>query len=693
MTTTEAPPVQTAEPIAAEPVDQIPTPKPTAFTRITAHREGTKQPILVDWLRKADERNPIARWALGYAWHVFLFHFVRLPLYQAKLTALAPVGLFRTVRAIVNAVTDAEARPLRNGAVIREDSKEYLQLVRERNSRVKRRAIVLSVLAVPVLAGVGAAALFLNGPLFYAVVAVVLDLLGFIGRPKTQPLISKATMPLHLPPVLREGHVEAALRSLNNSAINKAERIEFEAPIFRDGPGWTARINLPLGVTPENIMSKRAELASGLRRPLGCVWPESGAETHGGLLKLFVAFEDLATMKQPPYPLAKGQADLFKRLPFGTSNRGAKIGIELFENNLLIGAIPGAGKTNVVRTLAVGASLDPTAEIHVWELFGKGDLSCMEKVAHRYGSGLDDETMRACMADLREIRADIEKRAASLKRLTKEARELVPDAKTTRDVANKRRLGLFPKVIFLDEVQNLYTHEEFGKEAERLVLDIIKMGRAIGVILVQSTQRPDAGSLPKAISAQAGIRIGLRMMGWLESDMILGTGMNSKGITSAQFTKKDRGCAWLIGVEDEPMVGKSYYLSTPEAERLTSRARELRQAASLLTGYASGELDLDPDDSLLYNVVGDVRRVLAEAGASWMWSTDIVARLAELRQAHYGGWSEEMLAKALTPSGVTTKQLNRTGSDGVRRNLMGIEMEQLDEAEAARNTPPTVPAA
>ncbi len=219
----------------------------------------------------------------------------------------------------------------------------------------------------------------------------------------------------------------------------------------------------------------------------------------------------------------------------------------------------------------------------MWELFGKGDLSCMEKVAHRYGSGMDNETMSACMADLREIRADIEKRAASLKRLTKEARESVPDGKTTREVANKRHLGLYPKVIFLDEVQNLYTHEEFGKEAERLVLDIIKMGRAIGVILVQSTQRPDAGSLPKAISAQAGVRIGLRMMGWMESDMVLGTGMNAKGVTSAQFGVKDRGVAWLVGVQDQPVVAKAYYLSAMEAERLTSRARELRQAASLLT--------------------------------------------------------------------------------------------------------------
>ncbi len=56
-----------AEPVA---VDQIPDPKPTAYTRITAAREGSKQPILADWLRDAGDRAAIARWTAGYAGHV-----------------------------------------------------------------------------------------------------------------------------------------------------------------------------------------------------------------------------------------------------------------------------------------------------------------------------------------------------------------------------------------------------------------------------------------------------------------------------------------------------------------------------------------------------------------------------------------------------------------------------------------------
>lgn len=115
------------------------------------------------------------------------------------------------------------------------------------------------------------------------------------------------------------------------------------------------------------------------------------------------------------------------------------------------------------------------------------------------------------------------------------------------------------------------------------------------------------------------------------------------------------------------------------------RARALREAEGLLSGYAAGELDEDPDDGLVHDLLGDIRRVVVEAGRGWMHSEEIVASLAELRPGHYGGWSAEVLAKNLTPLGVGTKSLYRTGPDGERTNRRGVELRQLMEAIAARN--------
>src|SRR3954447_6478357 len=41
---------------------------------------------------------------------------------------------------------------------------------------------------------------------------------------------------------------------------------------------------------------------------------------------------------------------------------------------MLIGSLPGAGKTASLRCVLLGCALDPTVELHVWELKGSGDL-------------------------------------------------------------------------------------------------------------------------------------------------------------------------------------------------------------------------------------------------------------------------------------------------------------------------------
>jgi S-DNA-T family DNA segregation ATPase FtsK/SpoIIIE len=181
----------------------------------------------------------------------------------------------------------------------------------------------------------------------------------------------------------------------------------------------------------------------------------------------------------------------------------------------------------------------------------------------------------------------------------------------TRDLANRRDLRLHPVVALLDEVQNLYSHELYGKEAAKLVLDIIRLGRAFGVILVQATQRPDADSLPKGISANAGIRIALRIMDDYANNAILGAGMYAAGIRATDFTTKDKGVAWVVGVEDEPFVAKSYNVTSGMAERIGQRARRLREDAGRLTGVAAGIAPAEPGPR--FDLLADVRRVMAEA--------------------------------------------------------------------------------
>src|SRR5699024_10142398 len=108
-------------------------------------------------------------------------------------------------------------------------------------------------------------------------------------------------------PKLTSNIVETALAALGISQISQAMAkggggIGFPKPITRDGKGWRADVDLPPGVTPGDVMERRSKLASGLRRPLGCVWPEADSGEHAGRLVLWVGDQDMRKAKQPAWP-------------------------------------------------------------------------------------------------------------------------------------------------------------------------------------------------------------------------------------------------------------------------------------------------------------------------------------------------------------------------------------------------------
>ena len=69
----------------------------------------------------------------------------------------------------------------------------------------------------------------------------------------------------------------------------------------------------------------------------------------------------------------------------------------------------------------------------------------------------------------------------------------------------------------MDECQNLFGHHKYGKEAGADAEFIIKIGPALGVVLILATQRPDRDSLPTGISANASLRFCLYVAGQIET--------------------------------------------------------------------------------------------------------------------------------------------------------------------------------
>lgn len=639
-----------------------------------ALRPTERRAVLPPWLRSKDAFASTVRWSFTTAAHVAAFHTVRVPFYLGKLAFYSPRGVFRSVLGYSRWVADREAMPLRLSAVHRDDPQEYRHLVIHRDNRVRLRATISILVAVLLLCGGPVVWFAAPGVRSFGwpLAATLVLLLGYVGRSKDTPIMSTATVSKRAPKLDHDTVVHAltvlGIPAITSRVAKNPHAIRFPEPISRDGNGWRAVVDLPSGVTAEQVMEKRAELASGLGRPLGCVWPEPVPAAHPGRLIIWVGDQEMSQAKQPAWPLAKsGTVDLFTGVPFGTDPRGRLVPITLMFASVVIGSIPRMGKTFAMRLLLLAAALDIRAQLHSYDLKGTGDFGPLEPVCHRYRSGDDDEDITYALTDLRELQVELRRRAKVIRELP---RHLCPENKVTPELASQKSYRLHPIVIAADECQRWFEHPDHGKEIEAICEDLVRRGPALGIIAMFGTQRPDAKSLPAGISSNAVLRFCLKVMGHVANDMVLGTGMNKAGIKASMFSRSDRGVGYLAGEGDDPQIVRSYYVDGPSAEKVVTRARELREKAGTLTGHALGTTgDQAQPERNPHRILDDVLLVVPDTEPK-IHSAVIAERLADLHPDLYAGWEGEHVTKALAHYGIKTGQTWYAGSNrtGVTRD-------------------------
>lgn len=649
------------------------------YATITGKRDHERRPVIPAYLRSRNDAADMARWAAIRYGHASAYHGIRSPWYFLLAAYYSPAGAWKVTVRAQRWVFDADARPLRAHAIETHDRQGYLQLEKDRSRHIRQRG---TVTALGLLAGAGGAVAFLALAPAWSVVLVALvavPALGKVGQPADRPVINAATVADGAPPKLTADVVTTALGAVGIAALRQAVKdggpgLSYVAPIMRDGPGWLASLDLPHGVTVADVVERREALSAGLRRPLGCVWPEADRDVHEGRLLLWVGDRDMRRARQAPWPLLRrGSADLFSPFQLGTDQRGRPVRFDLMYANLLVGAIPGQGKTFSLRVPALYAALDVRAELRCYELKGTGDLACMEQVAHHYGSSPTDDVILACVESLREVHADLLERAAALTNLPRELRK---ENKVIPEVAT-RKYGLHPLVFIIDECQELFSHPDYGKEAGGLVTDIIKRGRALGVILLLATQRPDKDSLPTGVSANVSIRLCHKVMGQVENDMILGTSMYQNGVRATTLTVKDKGIGYLVGATEWPTVIRCHYVDGDQAESIAERARVMRERAGVLSGHAAGAAPERDRRDLL----DDLGTIFVESER--LHSEDICAELAARWPEVYAGLDPRKLA-AMLPAGLSTRQLHIAQDDGSNPNRRGLSREAVYSALEAR---------
>lgn len=641
------------------------------------------RPVLPAWVVQAEQRRSAIRWAWDLTRHETAFQSVRLPLYGLRLCLYTPRGIIRSVSTWWEWVSDGEGRPIRRTSVDAADINGYLALSRQRNDRVRMRAIITAASAGLSLILLLIVMLVWPDLMKWLVVAAIAAF-GYLGRRRDRPILDHARI---ANPKARRLTEEMLTRAFIKATLcTEEDPIGLLQPVQRDGAGWLAFIELPYGKNVELATKKKLDIAGGLDVHEVQVFVDRIPGRSPRMLQVWVADDDPYATKPPVTPmLDMERLDFWKGFPFGVDARGRIIYLSLIWSSILVGAVPRMGKTFAARLAALAAALDPFVQLIVFDGKGGKDWKAFELIAHRYGSGVRSVVVELLLETLRELQAEMNRRYEALQALPD---SLCPEGKITPGLSRNLSLNMKPILVAIDEVQRYLEHPRFGEDIKALVEDIVKTGPAVGIMFALATQKPDGKVIPTGIRDNIGSRFAMKVMTWQSSEVILGTGTAKQGMDASKFQRAHKGVGILLGADDGELAEaggqtvRTHLADLPTVRTICDRGRELRVAAGTLTGHAAGE---QVEERVLTNLLDDVAGVFAR-GEDRLWSEDIVDRLAEVNPDAYHGWDQTMLAKSLKPYGLITKDVwIKDPEDGGSPTRKGLKWEWVQAAQRDRS--------
>lgn len=630
-------------------------------------RYDERRPIVPASLRSKAGRRSLVTLAGAAATHGLAWQASRLPLYLGKVLMYAPNGLRLALWRPVRWASAEEGNwHLRQQAASRGDAMTFLELDRHRMRSSSGRWWVVGLGA---LAAVGTGAgIELAGPEWLQVATEAGALLGLarLGRPAEKPIIEHAFNPARYVKLTAE--LTRAALVASGAGIKEPGSVKFLEEIHRDGPGYTALTELPVGIVATDVIDKRDYLAAGFRLPMAQVWPDPVPDAHPGVLAIWVADRPVDRMTKPESPLlTAGQLDWWGPLPYGHDVRMRPINWRLDERNSLFGGMPGSGKTLAARNIALAASLDPIVQFAISELKGSGDFDALEKLCGKnlYVSGADDRSKDRTLEILRWLDFECERRGPAIRRWA--AKGLNSQNKLNRAIAEADP-SLRPILGIFDEIQELITDPEGGKEAARLLTTIVKRGRSLGIHLILGSQNITDKSVPTSVSSNISNRLCLAVPSHKEVELILGTGYYKKGYRPTAFVPPAygdnpwAGWGYLVGL---PLPVQASYIDNAAAEAIVERALALRR------GAVPAGLDVRPDRDVLADVIR-VFSHLGRPGVHWQTLADL---LAERRPELYAGITPEAISAQVRAEGVESVNVTVDGT-----TLKGCRREAIERA-------------
>jgi S-DNA-T family DNA segregation ATPase FtsK/SpoIIIE len=252
---------------------------------------------------------------------------------------------------------------------------------------------------------------------------------------------------------------------------------------------------------------------------------------------------------------------MFDPIYLGIDEAGEPVYLPMMYNNLLVGGVPGSGKSVTLSLIVAHAALSMDCRLCLID--GK-----------QVELGLWKDT-----ADV-FVGPDIDHAINTLRRL-----QQVMDNRYAFLMAHRRRKiergdGMNAILLCLDEIA--FFSATVGDKTQRdtfsaLLRDIVARGRAVAVIVVGATQRPTSDIIPTSLRDIFSWRIAGRCTNDISSDVILGYGWAGRGFSAASIHPLDQGVVWVVAEDGHPRRIKVAYLDDASIINLAAYARRIRR--------------------------------------------------------------------------------------------------------------------
>lgn len=340
-----------------------------------------------------------------------------------------------------------------------------------------------------------------------------------------------------------------------------------------DGQAWEVIFDLPSGIPTKKALTAKDAVAGALG--IAVQQLNQGRGDREGRIRLRVSLHLPFTGAPARGPLLDVESiNLWNAIPMGINLRGQAVSTEWVERSGLFGGEPGAGKSAAANDLLLAAALDPTVPLYLCDGKAGADITPFEQIATMYDTDGDPERLLEILEHIWTV--EIPQRRA----LAKEhgSRKL-----TAAMAAKDARVNL--AVLLVDEWSSYgaAADRKVREEMERLLRLIVQQGRALGIITLCATQKPDADSVPSGIRDILSIRWAMRCLTPQASDTILGQGYAAAGHNAQDILKSQRGVGiYMDGEGAEPELTRGYYYDDDEVDLILGRAFELRAKAGTL---------------------------------------------------------------------------------------------------------------